>query len=522
MSTPREIVGLIVAQENQVAEAAAHSIRDGGLIGKMNRLFVATKDPTFFPSIPGVESNAVAMAELFRANRNPWDDGRRSDFRAAPPFVVYFLSKDVPTDIGCTLEAIRERECVAGGALGFLKVPLSAVDPRIETAPRRQPIETDVTRLSSELSGADGPILLVGPTGTGKTETAHLITRMMRPEKILHIENCAAIQENDREARFRGVGKGAFTGTTPRPSIFKAHDGGTILLDDFQDLSPKDQATLLDLLDPFSSLVRGSRLGDKESPWEADVQILVAVNRPLGELLESGVLRRDIFYRLPRKLKLTTMQSVLTGIGSTEKAQALLRHRIVSMQERAIRLHAATWEALGNRKQLFLRATGFLEGDGKYVEAIRTPVTEDMPIPDAYITHAWEGNWRELDAVARALSRMNNGMIGKWSDEDALTALEAAVSPSTPTQSRPAVSHGSNARRMLSLAYLHAIKASTMEKASRQLDMDARTLKTRLQLFLNSDFRASISEALTEAERQEMQDHAIRLVQGTGLRNHRN
>jgi len=152
MVTSRTIVGLIVAP-GQIAEKAVQAIRGGGLIGEGNPLYLST-DIWPNESIPGVANTRhIPMTELFRQFRDPasWEDPRmdaaswkekdrekESSPSYAPPFIVYFLSKDVPADIECELERRRLQECYRGGKLGFLKVPLSAVDPLIEEAPRRQ------------------------------------------------------------------------------------------------------------------------------------------------------------------------------------------------------------------------------------------------------------------------------------------------------------------------------------------------------------------------------------------------
>lgn len=516
-----EVVGLIVAPAKRARQAAS-AIRDVGLI-PARQLWAVTPEGPETP-VAGV-AGTYPLEGLFRQEERPW--GTDSSV-----FRILILSGPDPGDkntlnflrkvnrLICDLESQRFDACLGcRKPLTFLKIPLSNLCPGIEPPPRRQPIETDQNRIRGILRGVDGPILLEGSTGTGKTETAHCIANLVRPGKALHLVNCGALHEADREARFRGVAKDAFTGVKERLSLFKVADGGTVLLDDFQELTVGHQATLLDLLDPFSCRVVGTVLGNDKQIWEADVQVILAINQPLEHLLHTGQLRADLFHRVQRRLSLPPLATLLHGsLGDIDKVKAFLRHRIISMQERALRIYSSEWEGLGSLREQFHQSLGLFAKNSETLVALpETDLSECTPIPDSMLNHPWKGNFRELDGFAHHLMRAQDGKIAKWSmghAEEALKAVSVPIPSQGETEQQPGLM--TDAQRHLALAYLQASRCPSLGQASSQLELDKRTFKARLEEVLAGRSRKFL-EKLSEQERIEIRDNAKRLLKNSRL-----
>jgi Nif-specific regulatory protein len=138
-------------------------------------------------------------------------------------------------------------------------------------------------------------VLLRGESGTGKELVAGAIhdagPRASGPFVSI---NCAAIPENLIESELFGHERGAFTGATAvRKGRFEAACGGTLLLDEVGDLSLLTQAKLLRVIQERTF----ERLGGL-TVHKADVRIIAATNRGLEDMVERGLFRRDLYYRL--------------------------------------------------------------------------------------------------------------------------------------------------------------------------------------------------------------------------------
>jgi transcriptional regulator with PAS, ATPase and Fis domain len=115
-----------------------------------------------------------------------------------------------------------------------------------------------------------------------------------RAAKPLVKVNCAAIPENLIESEFFGYVKGAFTGAErDKPGRFSDADGGTIFLDEIGDLPLSLQAKLLRVLEDKAFYPLGAR-----HTCQVDVRIVSATNRRLKDLVDRGLFRQDLFYRL--------------------------------------------------------------------------------------------------------------------------------------------------------------------------------------------------------------------------------
>jgi two-component system response regulator HydG len=138
-------------------------------------------------------------------------------------------------------------------------------------------------------------VLVRGETGTGKELIAGAIHHnSLRATRNFIKVNCAALQENLLESELFGHEKGAFTGADKqRIGRFEQADGGTLFLDEIGDMSPNTQAKILRVLQEHEF----ERLGGTRT-IKVDVRLIAATNRDLPAMVEAGVFREDLYYRL--------------------------------------------------------------------------------------------------------------------------------------------------------------------------------------------------------------------------------
>ena len=142
------------------------------------------------------------------------------------------------------------------------------------------------------------PILLTGPTGSGKS---HLARRIFELKKSRHqlegdfVElNCATLRGDAAMSALFGHRKGAFTGAlSDRPGLLRAADGGLLFLDEVGELGPDEQAMLLRAIEEKRFLPLGS---DREA--ESRFQLIAGTNRNLNEDVGRGRFREDLLARI--------------------------------------------------------------------------------------------------------------------------------------------------------------------------------------------------------------------------------
>ena len=149
--------------------------------------------------------------------------------------------------------------------------------------------------LITNASNSDAPVIIYGESGTGKELVAAAIhnsgSRLKKP--YLKV-NCAALNESLLESELFGHVKGAFTGAFQnRKGRFEAAQGGDIFLDEIGDLPFSTQVKLLRVLE--EKVIE--RVGDN-LPVHIDVRIISGTNQNLKKLVESGLFREDLFYRI--------------------------------------------------------------------------------------------------------------------------------------------------------------------------------------------------------------------------------
>jgi DNA-binding NtrC family response regulator len=157
------------------------------------------------------------------------------------------------------------------------------------------PSMLEVSRRIRLVAPRSTPVLIEGPTGSGKELVAEALHRLSaRSRKPLVAINCAAIPEALLEAELFGHTRGAFTGAVQgRTGRIEAADGGTLFLDEIGEMPLGLQSKLLRFVESGEL----QRVGDNETV-KVDVRIVAATHQPLAQHTQSGGFRTDLYYRL--------------------------------------------------------------------------------------------------------------------------------------------------------------------------------------------------------------------------------
>ena len=152
-----------------------------------------------------------------------------------------------------------------------------------------------VRALVAKVARSMAPVLVSGESGTGKELVARAIHEVSpRAAGPFVAVNCGAIPETLLEAEFFGVRKGAFTGAAEdREGFLRAAQGGTLFLDEIGDLPLAMQSKLLRVIQERAVRPLGATA---EAP--TDVRIVSATHRDLGDEVQAGRFRQDLYYRL--------------------------------------------------------------------------------------------------------------------------------------------------------------------------------------------------------------------------------
>ncbi|MCB2228364.1 MAG: sigma-54 dependent transcriptional regulator [Desulfarculaceae bacterium] len=252
----------------------------------------------------------------------------------------------------------------------------------------------EVCRLAETVAATDATVLLSGETGTGKGLVAQAIHNSSPRREGPYVEiNCAAIPATLIESELFGHERGSFTGAVARKiGRVEAAAKGTLLLDEVGEMPLEMQAKMLRFLQEFSF----ERVGGNQK-LSADVRVIAATNRDLGQAVKEGTFREDLFYRLH-----------------------VIELHVPPLRER--------------RKDILPLAEYFRE---------RFAAKYDKPVLDfahgakgQLMGHPWPGNVREMEhAVERAVILANSEVIDRL-ELATSSPLNARSSrpPATPSQ----------------------------------------------------------------------------------------
>jgi len=239
------------------------------------------------------------------------------------------------------------------------------IEDIIGESPQMEAVKSQVINAAK----CDLNVIITGASGTGKEMMAQAIHNGSRRKgKPLVAENCAAIPENLAESILFGTVKGGFTGAVDRMGLFQLANGGTLVLDEFNSLPMGIQAKLLRVLQDGTFRPVGGL-----EPKQVNVRVIAITNEDPIKLMDEGLLRRDLFYRL----------GVIT----------------------------INVPALKDRKgDLDLLASYFLEKFGREVD--RWPLYLDDEVKEAFEHFKWRGNVRELSNVIEcAVNMVDRGNV---------------------------------------------------------------------------------------------------------------
>lgn len=224
-------------------------------------------------------------------------------------------------------------------------------------------------QIARKASQNNASVFIYGETGTGKELIAQSIHYESKRRNMPFLaQNCAALPESLLEGILFGTAKGGFTGAIDRKGLFEQASGGTLLLDEINSMPYELQAKLLRALQ--EGYIR--RIGGT-SEIPVDVRIIATTNEKPQELIRSGVLRRDLFYRL---------NIIPINLPPLRERQS----DILTLCEMFIRkynekYHKEVWMVSDKAKQMLLH-------------------------------HEWPGNVRELEnIVMAALSVIDDGHV---------------------------------------------------------------------------------------------------------------
>jgi DNA-binding NtrC family response regulator len=222
--------------------------------------------------------------------------------------------------------------------------------------------------------GNRATVLITGESGTGKELVARGVHyNTFKQDAPFVAVNCGALPKDLIESELFGYKKGAFTGSIgDSEGLFRAANGGTIFLDEIMEMSPELQVKLMRVLQERT--IR--HLGDtREIP--IDVRVIAATNKLVQESLESGAVRKDLYYRL----------SVITI-------------HIPPLRERC--------------DDVPLLVDHFLR---KHERNYKKSITEIEPAAmDALMRYSWPGNVRELENLVEMLLAYSKSPAFRLSD----------------------------------------------------------------------------------------------------------
>jgi len=359
-----------------------------------------------------------------------------------------FVSKPVDIQMlrGLVRTALRLAEEKREGG-GSAKTGGSG-DRLIGDSPAMEQVRATIAKLARN----QAPVYIAGESGVGKELVARLIhERGPRASGPFVPVNCGAIPSELMESEFFGHRKGSFTGASvDKEGLFQAAQGGTLFLDEVAELPLHMQVKLLRAIQEKAVRPIGGR---DEIP--VDVRILSATHKNLGQLVEQGQFRQDLFYRIN-----------------------VIELRVPPLRERR-----------GDVPQLSAFILKSLAGKSGQEVGRLTPAALD-----ALEAYDFPGNVRELENILERAMAMSDGASIEASDlmlpqrGARPTPTEAAApagAPAAPAAASPSADGGlddyiSNIERT---AIVKALEESRYNKtaAARKLGITFRALRYKLK-----------------------------------------
>jgi transcriptional regulatory protein RtcR len=250
-----------------------------------------------------------------------------------------------------------------------------------------------VSKLQKIASKSRSPIVLMGPTGAGKTAMARRLHRVKEEHGLLNGEfvevNCATLRGDTVMSTLFGHKKGAFTGALDnREGLLKKAHGGLLFLDEVGELGQDEQAMLLHALEDKQFTPVGS-----DKTVTSDFQLIVGTNRNLLQAVEEGTFRADLLARI------NTWSFTLPGLRDRlEDIEPNLVYELARLQEQ----HKVVYRMLPKAFH-------------KYLAHATSPTAQ------------WAGNFRDLTAsVERMTTLAEKGIIDEQVVDEEIEMLQGA------------------------------------------------------------------------------------------------
>ncbi len=315
---------------------------------------VVMPDENAFDLLPRIKKMRPELPVIIMSAQNTFITAVRASERGAYEYLPKpFDLKELIGIVGRALSEPKERVRPAAKPQNLNSIPLVG----------RSPAMQEIYRVLARLMQTDLTVMITGESGTGKELVARALHDYGKRRNGPFVAiNMAAIPRDLIESELFGHEKGAFTGANARSSgQFEQAEGGTLFLDEIGDMPMEAQTRLLRVLQQGEYTTVGGR-----TPIKANVRIIAATNKDLRVLIQQGLFREDLFFRLNVvPLRLPPLRE------RSEDVPDLIRH-FFDLVER---------EGLPH-KQL------------------------DQDAMERLKRHRWPGNVRELENLARRLAAL--------------------------------------------------------------------------------------------------------------------
>ena len=247
---------------------------------------VIMPDENAFDLLPRIKKMRPDLPVVVMSAQNTFMTAIRASEKGAYEYLPKpFDLKELIAIVGRALSEPKNRRIPDRGDMDGEAIPLVG----------RSPAMQDIYRVLARLMQTDLTVMITGESGTGKELVARALhdygKRRSGPFVAI---NMAAIPRDLIESELFGHEKGAFTGAAARASgRFEQAEGGTLFLDEIGDMPMDAQTRLLRVLQQGEYTTVGGR-----TPIKSDVRIVAATNKDLRILINQGLFREDLYYRL--------------------------------------------------------------------------------------------------------------------------------------------------------------------------------------------------------------------------------
>ncbi|MCW5718611.1 MAG: nitrogen regulation protein NR(I) [Bauldia sp.] len=246
---------------------------------------VVMPDENAFDLLPRIKRVRPDLPIIVMSAQNTFMTAIKASERGAYDYLPKpFDLKELIAIVGRALSSPKSKRLDAGSDVND-NIPLVG----------RSPAMQEIYRILARLMQTDLTVMIAGESGTGKELVARALHDYGKRRTGTFVAiNMAAIPRDLVEAELFGHEKGAFTGAQARSAgRFEQADGGTLFLDEIGDMPMEAQTRLLRVLQQGEYTTVGGR-----TPIKTDVRIVAATNKDLRALINQGLFREDLFYRL--------------------------------------------------------------------------------------------------------------------------------------------------------------------------------------------------------------------------------